>query len=133
MHARRMPFMTPALFLVFAFSAASVAENAAPLPAPLPAPGSPSKPPAKSNSSDDDRDLRYLRFLNKGSQLKELAELLTRAGTNCPSPALDAEGVGPVAATVWYVDCKDGWHIDINYGGNTLVMDGKVDFQDLTR
>lgn len=37
MHARRMPFMTPALFLVFAFSAASVAENAAPLPAPLPA------------------------------------------------------------------------------------------------
>ena len=44
MHARRMPFMTPALFLVFAFSAASAAENAAPLPAPLPAPGSPSKP-----------------------------------------------------------------------------------------
>jgi hypothetical protein len=33
------------LFLVFAFSAASAAENAASLPAPLPAPGSPSKPP----------------------------------------------------------------------------------------
>ena len=91
MRARRMPFMPPALFLVFAFSAASAAENAASLPAPLPAPGSPSKP-RKSNNSDNDRDLRYLRFLNKGSQLKELAELLTKAGTNCPSPALDAEG-----------------------------------------
>ena len=48
--------------------------------------------PRKSNNSDNYRDLRYLRFLNKGSQLKELAELLTKAGTNCPSPALDAEG-----------------------------------------
>ena len=46
----------------------------------------------RSNNSDNHRDLRYLRFLNKGSQLKELAELLTKAGTNCPSPALDAEG-----------------------------------------
>src|SRR6185503_6251227 len=35
--------------------------------------------PRKSNNSDNDRDLRYLRFLNKGSQLKELAELLTKA------------------------------------------------------
>jgi len=86
MHARRMPFMTPALFLVFAFSAASVAENAAPLPAPLPAPGSPSKPPAKSNSSDDDRDLRYLRFLNKGSQPKELAEAGTPTLTTATIP-----------------------------------------------
>lgn len=86
MHARRMPFMTPALFLVFAFSAASAAENAAPLPAPLPAPGSPSKPPAKSNSSDDDRDLRYLRFLNKGSQPKELAEAGTPTLTTATIP-----------------------------------------------
>ena len=73
MHARRMPFMTPALFLVFAFSAASVAENAAPLPAPgaapLPAPGGPSKPPSELNSSDNDRDRRR-PFLTKGGSLK---------------------------------------------------------------
>ena len=34
MRARRMPFMPPALFLVFAFSAASAAENAASLGTP---------------------------------------------------------------------------------------------------
>src|SRR5690242_10042819 len=128
MRARRMPFMTPALFLVFAFSAASAAENAASLTTPLPAPGSPSKP-RKSSNSDNDRDLRYLRFLNKGSQLKELAELLTRLERIAHRRLSTPKGVGPVAATIWYVECKDGWHTYINYGGNTLVMDGKINVQ----
>ena len=41
--------------------------------------------------------------------------------------------MGPVAATIWYVECEDDWHTYIDYSVNTLVMDGKVNVQDLTR
>jgi hypothetical protein len=113
MRARHMPFMPPALFPCL-------------LQAVPPS-------PRKSNNSDNDRDLRYLQFLNKGSQLKELAELLTKAGTNCPSPALDAEGGRTGSGDNLVCRMRRDWHTYINYGGNTLVMDGKINIQDLTR
>jgi hypothetical protein len=69
MRARRMPFMPPALFLVFAFSAASAAETRRPYRHPCLLQAVPPSP-RKSNNSVNDRDLRYLRFLNKGVSLK---------------------------------------------------------------
>jgi len=89
--------------------------------------------PPPSNSSDDNGDLRWLLAVYPGRRLEALADLLTKAGTNCPSPALDAQPVGPEPGAIWYVECKDGWHTYINYGGNPVVMDGKVNVQDMTK
>ena len=75
---------------------------------------------------DEDDDLSWLLDASPGERLKTLAELLTKAGTNCPSPALDAQAVGSEPGAIWYVECKDGWHTFLNYAGNRLVMDGKV-------
>jgi hypothetical protein len=77
--------------------------------------------------------LGWLLAVYPGRRLEALAELLTKAGTNCPSPALDAQPVGPEPGAIWYVECKDGWHTYINYGGNPVVMDGKVNVQDMTK
>lgn len=73
-------------------------------------------------------------FVSSGMLTRPHTKITAIRGTYCHSPARSLEAVGPASAkaSVWYVECEDGWHPCMNYCGNPLVMDGRVPVQDQT-